>query len=244
MSNESHFHNAAVPRKEQIKFDAMNLQVGGKLQLVAIRDIKQVHQFSNLIGYVKEEYLLLQIPVDGAMLFPIREGEKLTVRVFSGIQVCWFDTTVVRTFPPPYAFMHVSFPDEVYGTPLRTAVRVKVNIPAKAQLTTASAAGAEFGASLHDLSVAGARVKATSEIPESVESIELAFPVSIQAGAFTIEVNTRARIRNRSAQIEPDPVSPYVYSYGVQFTELEATHRLALQNLIYETLAADWRNLA
>ncbi len=243
MSNGTPGHDAAALRKERIKFDAMNLQVGGKLQLLVTRDIKQVQLFSNLIGYVKDEYLLVQIPMDSLTLFPIREGEKVTMRVFSGVHVCWFDTAVVKIFSPPYSFMHVSFPQEIYGTPLRTAVRVKVDIPAKAQLSMANGAGSEFGISLQDLSVAGARVKATSEIPESVELIELIFPISIQVGAFTIEVRAQAKVRNRSGQIEPDPINPYIYSYGVEFVRLEATHQLAVQNFIYERLAEDWRSL-
>lgn len=241
-SSASDVHGAAVSRKERIRFDALNLQVGGKLQLVATRDIKQVHQFSHLIGYLKDEYLLLQIPNDSATLFPIHEGEKLTVRLFSGVRVCWFDTIVVRIFPHPYSFMHVSFPDEVYGTSLRTAVRVKVNIPAKVRLSGSSPVGDELDVGLQDLSIAGARVKATSEIPESAELIDLDFSISLQGGAFAVGVSTKAKIQTRSAQIQPDPANPYVYTYGVQFQDLEVTHRLALQNLIYETLAADWRS--
>jgi len=243
MSNATPGHEAAALRKERIKFDAMNLQVGGKLQLLITRDIKQVQLFSNLIGYVKDEYLLVQIPMDGSTPASIREGEKVTMRVFSGVHVCWFDTAVVRTFPPPYSFMHVTYPREIYGTPLRTAVRVKVDIPAKAQLPMANGDGSEFDISLQDLSVAGARVKAASEIPESAELIELIFPVSIQVSAFTIEVRAHAKVRNRSGQIVPDSINPYVYSYGVEFVQLEATHQLAVQSFIYERLAEDWRSL-
>jgi hypothetical protein len=50
---------AAGQPPQEYEFEAMNLQVGGRLQLITHRQIKPVEYFSTLIGYVKDEYLIV-----------------------------------------------------------------------------------------------------------------------------------------------------------------------------------------
>jgi hypothetical protein len=44
----------------------MNLQVGGRLQFITHRSIKPVQHFSTLIGYVKDEYMIVKLPMEGS----------------------------------------------------------------------------------------------------------------------------------------------------------------------------------
>src|SRR5205085_11190659 len=65
-------------------FEAMNLQVGVRLQFIIYRSIKPVQYFSTLIGYVRDEYLILKVPMENGMPVGLVEGERITIRVFSG----------------------------------------------------------------------------------------------------------------------------------------------------------------
>ena len=57
-------------KPEDIDFEAMNLQVGTRLQLITHRRIKPVQHFSTLIGYIKDEYIILKIPMESGSRSP------------------------------------------------------------------------------------------------------------------------------------------------------------------------------
>lgn len=84
-----------------------------------------------LVGFVRDEYLIVKIPQLGKNLASIREGEQIMVRVFSGLSVGVFNVTVLRIFLHPVYYLHVSFPDDIKGSRLRSAMRVKVDVPCK-----------------------------------------------------------------------------------------------------------------
>lgn len=122
---------AAESKLQDFEFEAMNLQVGGRIQFITHRTIKPIQHFSTLIGYVKDEYLIVRIPMENGGAIMLNEGDKLTIRVFSGVTVCAFSCSVLRIFGRPLNYVHLSFPDAIQGTSLRTAMRVKVEIPAQ-----------------------------------------------------------------------------------------------------------------
>lgn len=225
---------------ESVGFDALQLQVGTRLQLTVTRDVKQVQLFSSVIGWVKNEYLLLQIPMDGAQPFPLREGDRLTLRVFSGVQVCWFHVTALRLVVHPYLYMHVSFPREIFGRQLRTALRVRVNLPVHLSMP-GNAEG--ISATMRNVSISGASLETTQSIPETVDKLRLRFELQTGADMPAMHIETSAALRNRATNPVNDPANPYVHTYGIQFLDLDATHKLALQNLIYETLMTDRQKL-
>src|SRR3954447_9359478 len=109
-------------KAQEYEFEAMNLQVGGRLQFITHRRVKPVQHFSTLIGYAKDEYMILKIPLENGAPIALAEGERLTIRVFSGVKVCSFACTVERIFARPLLYVHVSFPTSIKGTSLRTAM--------------------------------------------------------------------------------------------------------------------------
>jgi c-di-GMP-binding flagellar brake protein YcgR len=231
----------AKPDSDPVDFETLQLQVGTRLQIEVNRDLKQIQLFSTVIGWVKHEYLLLQLPMEGTQPFPLREADRLLVRVFTGMQVCWFHTTVLRIFMHPYLYMHVAFPREIGGRQLRNALRVKVNIPAKMEVKGEKY---EIGATIRNVSIAGAALETAEKIPEQIDTIDLRFLLRMAGDISEMEVATAAAIRNRSYGESSDQEQPCLYAYGVQFVDLGTTQKLALQNLIYETLIMDRQKLA
>src|SRR5205823_7890283 len=80
--------------------------------------------------WIKDEYLIVKIPIDQGMPIALAEGDRVTIRVFSGVNVCSFACTVERVFGRPLLYAHLSFPRSIQGTSLRAAMRVRVDIPA------------------------------------------------------------------------------------------------------------------
>jgi c-di-GMP-binding flagellar brake protein YcgR len=220
---------------QEFEFEAMNLQVGGRLQFITHRSIKPVQHFSTLIGFIKDEYMIVKIPTENGAPISLTEGEKLTIRVFSGVTVCSFSCTVERVFGRPLLYVHISFPKSIQGTSLRAAMRVKVDIAAK--ITGPRPGSAPVNCALVNLSVTGALVESPRKLPPDDEMVTLEFPLIAQPGNYQVNVNTRATIKNVNV-VKPSSDNE-MFTYGVQFVDLDLAHYALLQNLTYEALIAD-----
>lgn len=220
---------------QEYEFEQMNLQVGGRLQFITHRTIKPVQHFSTLIGWVKDEYMIVKLPFESGNPIAVNDGDKLTIRVFSGVNVCSFATIVQRVFPRPLHYAHLSYPQRIQGTSLRTAMRVKVDIPAQVQCSDS----VHMSVFLVNLSVSGALVESAQELTQDGSLVGLAFTLIAQPGNRQVLINTQATIRNINVVKPIEAGKPQVFTYGVQFVDLDPIHYTMLQNLTYEALIAD-----
>jgi c-di-GMP-binding flagellar brake protein YcgR len=223
-------------KAQEYEFEAMNLQVGGRLQFITHRQVKPVQHFSTLVGYIKDEYLIVKIPMENGAPIALTEGDRLTIRVFSGINVCSFACTVERVFPRPLLYVHLSFPTSIQGTSLRSAMRVKVDIAA--QVTGCRPQAVPVNCFLVNLSVTGALIESPRRLPPDDEMVTLQFTLLAPPGNQEVKVQTRATIRNVNV-VKPSPDQFEVFTYGVQFVDLDPAHYTLLQNMTYEALIAD-----
>jgi c-di-GMP-binding flagellar brake protein YcgR len=230
-----HVGQAQELKPQDVDFETMNLQVGTRLQLITHRRVKPVQHFSSLIGYVKDEYLILKIPMESGAPIALAEGERLTIRVFSGIKVCSFACTVERVFARPLFYVHVSFPTAVQGTSLRTAMRVKVDLPA--QIHGSATHNRPLACTILNLSVSGALVVSPNRLPPDEEQIKLQFSLKAPPDDQEVRVEARAAIRNVNVTKAADDSD--LYTYGMQFVDLDPVHYTLLQNMTYEALLAD-----
>jgi c-di-GMP-binding flagellar brake protein YcgR len=160
-------------------------------------------------------------------------GEKLTIRVFAGMNVCSFACTVLRIFPRPMLYLHLSFPTVIQGTSLRASMRVKVSLAA--QVTGSAPDAQPIHCSLVNISVTGVLVESKTPLPADDELVTLQFGVAALQDGPDVQVVTRATIRN----VNVSPVlgaQTEVFTYGMQFVDLDPAHYMLLQNLTYEAL--------
>lgn len=224
----------AEGKPQEYEFEQMNLQVGGRIQFITHRTIKPIQHFSTIIGWVKDEYMIVKVPLENGAPIAVNEGDKLTIRVFSGVNVCSFSSMVMRVFGRPLYYVHLSFPEKIQGTSLRTAMRVRVDIPA--QLVCCGINSSVF---LVNLSVSGALIESPARLETDDSKVELSFTLIAQPGNREVLVKTQASIRNISVVKPAAAGKEEVFTYGVQFVDLDPTHYTLLQNLTYEALIAD-----
>lgn len=222
-------------KPQEFEFETMNLQVGVRLQVMTHRHLKPAQYFSTLIGYVKDEYLIIKIPAENGAPIAMSEGDRLTIRVFSGVNVCSFACSVERVFARPLNYVHLSFPTSIQGTSLRGAMRVKAEIPAH---VSKAGSASPIACTLANVSVTGARIDVSYPLPAGSEVLTLAFTLATPPANEEVRVETLAAIRNMTVA-RPAPDKPDVYSYGVQFVDLDSVHYTLLQNMTYEALLAD-----
>lgn len=222
---------------ETYEFESLNLQVGGRIQFISHREIKPIQHFSTLIGYLKDEYLIVKTPTGNDALVVAHEGDKLTIRVFSGVSVCWFSCTIMRIFARPLSYMHLSFPTRIEGTRLRAAMRVKVDITA--QIAAPQSAMAPAPVALINLSSSGALIKSPTQLPADLPTVNLSFTVNQPDGNHWIDITTRATIQNMNADNSAPDEQTETFTYGLQFIDLDPMHQVMLQNLTYEAFIDD-----
>lgn len=230
-----HVGQANELKPQDVDFETMNLQVGTRLQLITHRRVKPVQYFSTLIGYVKDEYIILKIPMESGAPIALVDGERLTIRVFSGIKVCSFACTVERVFGRPLFYVHVSFPTSVQGTSLRTAMRVRVDLPGA--LSGSATLGRPVACTIVNLSVSGALVVSPNSLPAGAEDTALEFTLKAPPNDQEVRISTRAAIRNVNVTKAADDSE--LFTYGLQFIDLDPVHYTLLQNMTYEALLAD-----
>lgn len=221
-------------KTQEYEFEQMNLQVGSRIQFITHRTIKPIQHFSTLVGWVKDEYMIVKIPFESGAPIAVNDGDKLTIRVFSGVNVCSFSCVVQRVFPRPMFYVHLSFPVSIQGTSLRTAMRVKVDIPA--QVTSSAGTTSVF---LVNLSVSGALIESPKPLADDGGEVGLSFYLIAQPGNRQVRINPNATIRNINVVKPASGDQPEIFTYGVQFVDLDPMHHTMLQNLTYEALIAD-----
>lgn len=226
---------------EQVTFDSLKLQVESKIQLLIWRNHERVQYFSSLIGYVRDEYLLIKIPTVDDVPIPIREGERINVRVFTGVKVCAFESTVDRVFVHPLFYAHLSFPQKIEGVSLRTAMRVKANFPGRVMTSQSGKSSEQHSVVVANVSVTGALVESGDALGDKGETFDLEF--ALGSGDQSLRLQTTATVRNVNTRKAASAEQRTVYTYGVEFTALDATQRLMIENLTYQALIEDRQNL-
>ncbi|MGV8898630.1 MAG: flagellar brake protein [Burkholderiaceae bacterium] len=212
-----------------ISFDAIKLQVGTRLQIMLTRGSRQLVYYTSLIGYVSGEYLLMKIPFEHGLSVPMQADERVTLRVFSGMNVFSFACNVESVFLSPRFYMHLTFPTEIQATALRKAVRVKVELPVQIK-------GAAESGNITDISVEGAQITAGSALGKLEAKILLSFGFQIKPTNQDVLIETSATIRSLRELPAAKKGEPSRFSHGVLFDEIDPNNQVMLQNLVYEAL--------
>lgn len=225
-----------MPDPNKASFDDMKLQVGARLQLMLQHGSQQKIYYSTLIGFVPGEYLLLKVPHEGGLSVPIREGERVVIRVFSGVSVYTFACNVESVLLSPRNYMHLTFPEAIQVIPLRKEIRVRVDLPAVIKHAARPNETESGTAVLSDLSVTGALVAADVQLGEQGEHISIAFSFRIRPTNQEVRMELGATIRNIQRKKADKQKNAPLFTHGIEFNTVDPTDQVMLQNFVYESL--------
>jgi len=216
-------------------FESMNLQPGTRLQFFTHRNHKPTHYVSTVIGLESKTYLLLKQPREQGSLLTFIDGEKLTVRVFSGTAICTFDTTVIKTLNNPLYCLCVAFPQSIRSKKLRRDMRIKVALEAKLNV-----GGNAEQVRLSNLSATGCLAHADKPLGAVDETVTIVFSLPFGDGEDGHAINAKATIRNITEQTTDDATT---FSMGLEFAGVGATELLLIRNHVYEMLLDGRQNI-
>ncbi|TAN70465.1 MAG: flagellar brake protein [Methylobacter sp.] len=210
-------------------FKDINLQVGIRLQMALQHGPNQLIYYTEFIGYVYGEYLIIKIPIENGLSIQIQVGEPVTLRVLSGTDVFTLTCYVKTIFRAPHHYVHLSFPTDIKSIPLRAAARAKVNLPV--HVNGVAAAGI-----ISDISITGAAITADRALGNLNEDALISFEFPIKPINQNVHIDTRATIRSIQKLPNKKKDAPPRLSHGISFHELDITNQVMILNLVYESM--------
>ena len=223
------------PGLKEVRLEDANLHIGMRLQLQLQRGAQKIICYSQLIGYEAGEYVLLKLPQENGFAVPIQVGDTVHIRVFSGLSVLAFVCHVESVLLSPRNCMYLTFPPAVQSIPLRHAIRIKVDLSAKAMSCGRNKERWVEGR-LGDLSLNGALFTTQSALGQTDDRIKLEFSFPIRSTDQCVKINTEAVVRNARKTARSKGGQEEEANYGLEFSGISQNDQQILQHFIYESV--------
>lgn len=220
----------------QFTFDDMKLKVESRLQFEPAAHLSREQYFVKVIGYLRGTSLLVTIPFTAKGERPeLKEGQKASLRSFSGQNAFGFSCTIKRIIKSPYEYLHLSFPDNIQGILIRKSIRIKTKIIAAVSNIKLKNSGELISALISDISADGAALDSKRPLGNKDDTINLAFRVNLhQIDTYlTVKAVIRAVLNDDSAD---NMFGSDLFRYGIKFADLQPNDMVILQSMIYQQI--------
>ncbi len=227
---------STTKKLNEFTFQDMHLNVGNKLQLKLPTNIVNSAERSEfctaeLMGYVNNLSVMIRSPqLAKQMDLSLVEGDKVTVRLFSGQLAFSFSSYIDKIIKVPFNYIHLSFPTKISGQIIRKSRRIKTKI-------VATIADNPTPATISNLSMTGAEIRASASIGQIDETISLSFAVEIHDVKKTMSL--QATIKSTKPTVNE---TDNALAFGIEFMALETEQSHLLQSLIYQELVENPEN--
>lgn len=218
------------------EFDEMNLQIGERIELEQIDSVDRTRYFTTLIGYMRNQSLLIKTPVVRGLPLPIEDNAHMAVRVFSGTKAFAFIAPVIRVCTSPAHYLHLAFPSAIQCAEIRKALRVSLRLPARVKAVNVQ--GLPQAVEITDLSVSGAHVESDKLLGHKGQHLQLSFAFRINPNDYEAHLDLKARIQSVEHHT-PAHAGSVIYVHGVEFEDLGSAEMILLQSYIYQLLIAE-----
>lgn len=209
-----------------IPFEDLALQPGEMLQVHSALEVIGDFLPVGLLGYLKNQTLIVTNPIAAGKVVPVKEGTPYNVKGFSGTVHYAFKSKVLKVHAQPYPHMHLEYPKLVQATKIRKALRAIVNLSAT---LTNPLTKKVTPVILKDLSVGGGQLVLPGPMGRKESTYRLAFRIRIGED-LEEEVSTDVVVRALETQ-EIKGVT--THTMGVQFQDLDREARLLIMTQVY-----------
>lgn len=212
-----------MPEDAPIPFDDLALQPGELLQVHSALEVTGDFLPVRLLGYLKNQTLIVSNPIAAGKLVPIREGTPYNIKGFSGTLHFTFKAKVLKVHAEPYPYMHLEYPKLIHAIKIRQALRAVVNLPAT---LFSSLTRKHTPVILKDLSVGGGQLILPEAIGRKDSKYTLSFMLKLDED-MEEEVRTEVMVRTL------DTDAKGACTMGVQFLDLDKGARLLVMTFVY-----------
>jgi hypothetical protein len=187
-----------------------------------------------------DQYLLIKLPREqGGATLSFFDGEKISIRLFSGTSICTFDSSITKSLYSPLNCLCIEFPDSIQLKKLRREMRIKVAIKAFVVIQGTKPSH-PMPVELGNLSVSGGLIKSSKEIGNIDDVVTLSFHLPAPDRGSTSVVTMKAKIRNI---IDESNEAGEMFVIGTEFVEFNGPQHFLVRNHVYEALLDGRQNV-
>lgn len=227
----------------KVSMDEIGIPFGLNLQieLIATKERYSV----KVVGCLPNKTLIVTAPrIDGKSVW-LRETSNIKARFMMGTKVCAFSTKVEKACREPVAYLHLTYPEVVESSIVRSAARLDTSLitsvepisgnpvvdkKTAAKMTNLSVGGGRF-ASKHDLGVIGDLYRAALKL--NVEGFDEVIKVCCEiCYKEDYVVQVPLHVEGEEGLTKPETM----YTFGVKFVDLSKEQILLITAYIYRSL--------
>jgi hypothetical protein len=197
-----------------LSLDQTKLKIGDSIQLQFQTGTGRSRFPVTLIGYLAEQSVIVSMPMVNGRAMPIREGQNLNARFFSGKNAYAFSAVVRKATGTPYPYLHLSYPPEVRGLVVRSSPRA----PAQISCNVSTNDGRSYPCTALDISIGGALIASRERMGKVGEKLVLRLPFKIDENEHRLDLN--CQIRSVNISYAPENEIP-VNLFGLAFEKNE-----------------------
>lgn len=206
-------------------------QTGERIQLRILGRDTQAFYYAQLIGYIRNQSVLVTTPFDGGQRVIMADGERVEVRMLTGSNIHIFQSMIQRVCISPSYYLHLEYPAKVRTQPLRKSPWAKMTLTA----SVADAQGNQETARIVNLSPDGAQIHVSRSMGGKNDSLRLTLPVNIDDLKTTLTLDTLIE-HVRPAKPDRRADEPDMLEYGISFNNTPTEDMLWLKCLIYQRI--------
>jgi hypothetical protein len=206
-------------------------QVGERVQLRLPNRNLQTYYSVRLVGYFRNQSILVTTPFVETTPLILADGEQVEVRMVTGSNIYSFQAPIQRLCISPFHYMHLDFPVEVRAQKLRRSPWARVSFDA----TVTDALGGHELVRIVNLSSDGAQLHAPLLLGEPGAALRLSFHAEMDEMKTTL--NLDAAILHVHAPQAGQQAAEGMLEYGISFRDIAAADALWLKGLVYRHIA-------
>lgn len=176
-----------------------------------------------VIGYLKDELVLVTPPTLAGEYIMIREWDGFTVRYFCGTSVYSFETYSVKHTQIPYPILYLTYPKHVHFKQIRQKQRLALELIAVAH---EESRGLAASVKISDLSVGGASLISKAPLGDHGQTFNLKFKLKVEKIEVLMEVRSKIKKIDRPKEDGTDT------TYGVSFSDIPEEMEIALSAFV------------
>ncbi|OUR75644.1 hypothetical protein A9Q77_03995 [Marinomonas sp. 42_23_T18] len=227
----------------KVSMDELGVPFGLVLQieLIATKERYSV----KVVGCLPNKTLIVTAPrIDGKSVW-LRETSIIKARFMMGTKVCAFASKVEKTCREPAPYLHLSYPDVVEASIVRSAARLDTSLITSVEpITEGSSVDKKVAAKLINLSVGGGRFTSKHDLGIIGEYCRMALKLNVEGFDEVIKVCSEICYREETTVQVPlnipgeegltRPTS--MFTFGVKFVDLTKEQVLLITAYIYRSL--------
>jgi c-di-GMP-binding flagellar brake protein YcgR len=227
-NNNQNPNNINDLNKESVMLDldSVRWQVGETIFL-QVHDNAAIRYTVRLIGFVKNQSILVTAPrIDGRGAI-IRDGQTFIVRAFPGKKAYAFTAAALKSVYAPHPYLHLSYPKIVRCTAIRQSSRASVKIIASLSVGEPEQTGA---ATLTDISMGGTSGLLKRSIGKKGDRGVIKFKVNTAGEDVYLIIPLIIRSIVQTENTEE-------FRYGFEFVDIPTQSKIILSSFVHQTLA-------